>query len=96
MDVKKEWKPIILLLSSATSLKPQSNPTLFVALFEQIHEVIFVDSLHTVLSQFSTPQNTTYRKKARFWNTKKIASVVYFNGSAKMPSFNFLRKSLLC
>lgn len=56
--------------------------------------------LHTcVLSQFSTPQNTTYRRrKARFWNTKKAAFVVYFNfdGSPKIPSFNFLRKSLLC
>lgn len=42
MNVSKEKQHIILLLSSATSLKSHSNPTLFMATFEQVLEVIFV------------------------------------------------------
>lgn len=68
-------------------------------LFEQELEVIFVESLLAcVLSQFSTPQSTTLQKKIKALKQQKTlpAFLVYFNfdGSAKMPSFNFLRKSL--
>lgn len=97
MNVKKEKQHVILLLSSATSLKSHSKLTIFMATSEQVLEVILVGSLLAcVLSLFSTPQSTTYRRKSRLWNSKKRAAfVVYFNGSAKIPSFNFLRKSLL-
>lgn len=43
-NVKKEKQHVILLLNSATSLKSHSNPALFMATFEQVNEVIFVES----------------------------------------------------
>lgn len=66
MNAKKEKQHVILLLSSATSLKSHSKLTLFMATFEQVLEVILVERLLAcVLSQFSTPQSTIYRRKSR-------------------------------